>query len=147
MPGHNCVILVGNVVAEPESRTIPSGSTMTKFRLAVSRRTKNGDEAIFVDIIAWEKLAELCASYLKKGKLILVQGRLVIRSYDDKDGNKRWATEVVINEMQMLGKKEDEDSAGYGESSLYGEGSRAKSYSARQSTGFDEGEALDEVPF
>lgn len=113
MPGSfNRVILVGNLTRDPETRAIPSGAQMCKFTLAVTRRSKRGDETQFIDIVAWEKLAETCSQYLTKGSAVLVEGRLVIRSYDDKDGNKRKATEVVIDGMQMLDRKGGGSSAG-----------------------------------
>ncbi len=103
---YNRIILVGNLTRDPEIRYVQSGSAVTKFALAVNRRSKGGDETTFVDIVAWDngnfKLAETCNTYLKKGMSVLVEGRLVIRSFDDKDGNKRKATEVVIDQMQML---------------------------------------------
>lgn len=106
MPGYfNRIILVGNLTRDPEQRFLQSGSAMTKFGLAVTRKRKSGDETLFVDIVAFEKLAEICNTYLKKGENVLVEGRLAIRSYENKDGQKRYATEVVIDEMQMLGKK------------------------------------------
>jgi len=98
----NRVILVGNLVRDPEIRYIGSGAAVTKFTLAVNRRSKQQEETDFVDIVAWEKLAETCNTYLKKGMSCLVEGRLSIRSYEDKEGQKRKATEVVINTMQML---------------------------------------------
>jgi single-strand DNA-binding protein len=101
----NKVILVGNVAKDPEIRYIGSGSGVTKFRLAVNsnKRDAKPEDTLFVDIISWDKLAETCNTYLKSGMQVLVEGRLSIRHYDDKDGNKRQATEVVIGTMQMLG--------------------------------------------
>ena len=98
----NKVILVGNLVRDPEIRYVGSGAAVTKFTLAVNRRSKQQEETDFIDIVAWEKLAETCNTYLKKGMSCLIEGRLSIRSYDDKEGNKRKATEIVINTMQML---------------------------------------------
>ena len=118
MPGnYNRIILVGNLTKDPETKTLGSGQTVCKFGLAVNRRTKNSDETMFVEIVAWEKLAELCQEYLKKGRSVLVEGRLAIRSYEDKDGVKRKATEVVIDAMQMLDAKD----ASPTQASLYGE--------------------------
>jgi single-strand DNA-binding protein len=112
MPGnYNRVILVGNLTRDPETKTIDSGSIVCKFGIAINRKTKNNDETIFVDIVAWEKLAELCQQYLKKGRSVLVEGRLAIRSYEDNTGVKRKATEVVIDAMQMLDKKDEEGGA------------------------------------
>ena len=98
----NRVILVGNLVRDPEIRYVGSGAAVTKFTLAVNRRSKQQEETDFIDIVSWEKLAETCNTYLKKGMSCLVEGRLSIRSYEDKEGQKRKATEVVINTMQML---------------------------------------------
>ena len=110
----NKVILVGTLVRDPEIRYIPSGAGVTKFRLAVNshKREAKPEDTLFIDAIAWEKLAETCNTYLKKGMSCLVEGRLSIRQYDDKDGNKRQATEVVINTMQMLGSRDRSESGG-----------------------------------
>lgn len=98
----NRVILVGNLVRDPEIRYVGSGAAVTKFTLAVNRRSKQQEETDFIDIVAWDKLAETCNTYLKKGMSALVEGRLSIRSYETKEGEKRKAAEVVINVMQML---------------------------------------------
>jgi single-strand DNA-binding protein len=149
---YNRVILVGNLTRDPEIRYVQSGSAVTKFALAVNRRTKTGDDTTFVDIVAWDngnyKLAETCNTYLKKGMSVLVEGRLAIRSYDDKDGNKRKATEVVIDQMQMLdsrgGPRSDGGDGGYERSSAPTRPNRA----ASASDGADEDAALeDEIPF
>lgn len=112
MPGnYNKIVLVGNLTRDPETRHIATGDGVTKFSLAVNRRTKQGDETMFIDIVAWRKLGEVCAQYLKKGASVLIEGRLSIRSYDDKDGTKRKAVEVVASEMQMLGTKPKDEGA------------------------------------
>src|SRR5579871_3843547 len=103
---YNHVTLVGRLTRDPEIRYVQSGSAVTNFSIAVNRRTKQGEEAMFVDIVAWDspgrKLAETCNTYLKKGMSVLVEGRLSIRSYETKEGEKRKAAEVVCNVMQML---------------------------------------------
>ncbi|HTJ25094.1 MAG TPA: single-stranded DNA-binding protein, partial [Candidatus Limnocylindria bacterium] len=98
----NRITLVGNLTRDPEIRYVGSGAAVTKFTLAVNRRSKQQEETDYIDCVAWDKLAETCNTYLKKGMSCLVDGRLSIRNYDDKDGNKRKATEVVVNTMQML---------------------------------------------
>jgi single-strand DNA-binding protein len=98
----NKVILVGNLTRDPEIRYVGSGAAVTKFTLAVNRRSKQGEETDFIDCVAWEKLAETCNTYLKKGMSCLVEGRLSIRNYETKEGEKRKAAEVVLNTMQML---------------------------------------------
>jgi single-strand DNA-binding protein len=149
---YNRVILVGNLTRDPEIRYVQSGSAVTKFALAVNRRTKNGDDTTFVDIVAWDngnyKLAETCNTYLKKGMSVLVEGRLAIRSYDDKDGNKRKATEVVIDTMQMLDSRGGARPDGDGGSGSYERtpvGARAGRAPSNDS---DDDAALDdEIPF
>lgn len=110
----NKVILVGRVVRDPEIRYVGSGAGVTKFSIAVNpnKRDAKPEDTLFADIVAWEKLAETCNTYLKKGMNVLVEGRLVIRSYDDKEGNKRKATEIVINTMQMLDSPRDRQEGG-----------------------------------
>ena len=106
MASYNRIILVGNLTRDPEIRYVQSGNAVTKFAIAVNRKTKTTTEVTYIDIIAWDsgnyKLAETCNTYLKKGMSVLVEGRLVIRSYETNTGEKRKATEVVIDTMQML---------------------------------------------
>ena len=143
---YNRVILVGNLTREPEIKYVASGMGVAKFALAVNRRTKNGDETTYVDIVAWDKLAETCNTYLKKGMSVLVEGRLVIRSYDDKEGVKRKATEVVIDTMQMLDRKGDGTGSGEGQNGS------SRSYAAPMSasngaSSYDDAAIEDEIPF
>jgi len=141
---YNRVILVGNLTRDPEIKYTQSGKGVTKFSLAVNN-PRNKEETTFVDIVAWDKLGETCNKYLKKGSNTLVEGRLVIRSYDDKDGNKRKATEVVIDNMQMLGSRPDGAGSGDyagGGSSNFGGGA------APSGGGSDFQDTLDdEIPF
>jgi single-strand DNA-binding protein len=112
----NKVILIGRLTRDPELRYTPSGTPVAKFTLAVDRSVKKDQEktADFIDIITWEKKAEACSNYLGKGKLVAVEGRLQIRSYDDKQGVRRKAAEVVANNVQFLEKKADDDVNGRG---------------------------------
>jgi single-strand DNA-binding protein len=142
---YNRVILVGNLTRDPEIRYTQSGKGVTKFTLAVNN-PRNKEETTFVDIVAWDRLGETCNTYLKKGSNCLVEGRLVIRSYDDKDGNKRKATEVVIDNMQMLGSRP----AGGGDDSGggYNGGGRSAAPAAASTGGGDGFDDLDdEIPF
>jgi single-strand DNA-binding protein len=140
----NKVILVGTLVRDPEIRYIGSGAGVTKFRIAVNpnKRDAKPEDTLFVDIVAWDKLAETCNTYLKKGMQCLVEGRLSIRQYDDKDGNKRQATEVVINTMQMLGGPRDrqEGEGGFGGGGY--SGAPVGAGAGRMDDGLDE-----EIPF
>ncbi len=99
----NRVILTGRLVADPEVRYTTKELPVAHFRLAINRRLRNGDqETEFVNCTAWRGLAKICGEYLKKGKLVAVEGRLQIRKYDGKDGVKRTAVEVIADNMQML---------------------------------------------
>jgi single-strand DNA-binding protein len=145
---YNRVILVGNLTRDPEIRYTQSGKGVTKFTLAVNN-PRNKEETTFVDIVAWDRLGETCNTYLKKGMNALVEGRLVIRSYDDKDGNKRKATEVVIDNMQMLGSRRDSGGEEGGEYGGFNGGGRSAVSAPASSGGGDAfGDDLDdEIPF
>ncbi len=104
MANLNRIILVGRLTADPETRTTMDGIPMAKFRLAVGRQQQSGTD--FIDVIAWRRVAEVCSDYLKKGRLVLVEGRIQIRSFEDQTGQRRWATEVVARNVQMLDKTE-----------------------------------------
>jgi single-strand DNA-binding protein len=100
--GINQVILMGRLTRDPETRTTPSGKTVTSFSLAVDRQTQD-DQADFFDVTAWEKTGELVAQYVTKGRRVLVQGRLRQDSWDDKDtGKKRSKVEVVAFDVTFL---------------------------------------------
>ena len=101
----NKVILIGRLTKDPELRYTPSGAPVASFGLAVERNftTKQGErETDFINIVVWQKLAETCANHLGKGRLVAVDGRLQVRTYDDNQGNRRWVTEVVANEVRFL---------------------------------------------
>lgn len=104
MPSMNKIILIGRVVREPELRSTPSGKQVANFTLAVDRRGGKGTEreTDFIRIVAWQRLAEICAQYLTKGKLVAIEGRLQVRNYEASDGTKRTAVDVIANDMQML---------------------------------------------
>jgi len=102
----NKVILIGRLTFDPELRYTPAeGVAVTTFNIAVDRpylNQKGEREADFIRIVVWRKLAETCANYLSKGRMVAVDGRLQIRSYEDKDGNKRTAAEVIANNVTFL---------------------------------------------
>ena len=98
----NQVILMGRLTRDPETRTTPSGKSITRFGLAVDRVGQD-DQADFFDVIAWEKLGDLVAQYLTKGRRCLVQGRLRQDSWDDKEtGKKRSRIEVTASDVTFL---------------------------------------------
>jgi single-strand DNA-binding protein len=110
MVGVNKVILIGNLGRDPELRYTPGGSPVTKFTLATTMRWKDkeGQQQERTDwhnIVAFGRQAEVCNEYLKKGSQVYVEGRIQTRSYDDKNGNKRYITEIIAQLVRMLGRK------------------------------------------
>jgi len=142
---YNKIVLVGNLTRDPETRYLATGAGVTKFALAVNRRTKQGDETMFIDIVAWDKLGEICNQYLKKGMSTLIEGRLAIRSYDDKDGIKRKAVEVVATDMQMLDSKRSMNGEAGG-ASYGGEASSSAAAAGSEGHRFEDS-VDDEIPF
>ena len=109
----NKVQLIGNLGKEPEVRTLESGKKMALFSVATHEdyRNANGEkvtETQWHNLVAWGKLAEIVEKYLGKGKEVAIEGKLVSRSYNDKDGNKKYSTEIHVNELLMLGAKTTE---------------------------------------
>jgi single-strand DNA-binding protein len=107
----NKVTLIGHLGKDPELRNISSGATVTRFSLATSERYKDKDGNIqtqteWHNIVLWRDQAEMAAKYLKKGMLVYVEGKITSRSWDDKDGNKRYITEIVANSFKLLEKRE-----------------------------------------
>jgi len=107
--GINKVILVGNLGADPETRYMPSGSAVTNLSIATSEQWKDKKTGEQQDRTEWHKvamfnrLAEIAAEYLRKGSQVYIEGKLRTRKWQDRDGNDRWTTEIIADEMQMLG--------------------------------------------
>lgn len=104
----NRVMLIGRLTAKPELRYTASNVPFTRFSLAVNRAFSNGNgerETDFLNIIVWRKQAENVCNYLNKGSLVSVEGRIQTGSYDDKDGNKRYTTDIVADSVQFLESK------------------------------------------
>ncbi len=112
MSSVNKVILVGRLGADPEVRFTNSGMAVCNFRLATSESwSKEGEKEERTEwhrIVAFGKLGEICGKWLSKGKQVYIEGRLQTREWEDRDGNRRWTTEIVAREMVMLGSKGDE---------------------------------------
>ena len=106
MANLNKVFLLGNLTRDPELKHTATGAAVCNFSIAVNRSFKQGDEwkkeVQFINIVAWSKLGENCAKFLVKGKPVLVEGRLVIRSYEADDGSKKYVTEIVAENVQFL---------------------------------------------
>ena len=108
----NTVVLIGRLTRDPELRYVPSGQPVASFTLAVERpftAERGKGTADFVPIVAWRKSAELISVHLSKGRLVAVEGRLQIRSYEAQDGRRQKAVEVVVNRIQFLDRKKRKD--------------------------------------
>jgi single-strand DNA-binding protein len=110
VPSYNHCTFVGNLTRDPEIRYLEEGKPVTKFAIAINRKTKSTEEVMYMDVIAWDRLAEIANEFLNKGNSVLVAGRLNVREYEDKDGNKRKAVELTANELQMLTPKPEDQS-------------------------------------
>ena len=109
----NCVTLIGRICNDIELRTTTSGKTVATFRIAVDRSySKDGNrEADFITIVAWNGTADFVSRYFSKGSMIAIQGRIQTRSYEDNNGNKRSAFEVVATEVSFCGGKNEGDNS------------------------------------
>jgi single-strand DNA-binding protein len=120
MASVNKVILVGNLGRDPETRYSPNGGAITNVSIATTRQWKDKssgerrEETDWHRIVFFNRLAEIAGEYLKKGRSIYVEGRLQTRKWQDKDGKDQWTTEVVADQMQMLGGRGDADGGGGG---------------------------------
>jgi len=144
----NVVTLIGRLTADPKQDTLPSGKTKTTFSIANNYYNPNNDNAVnFFNLVAFGKLAETCATYLKKGKQIAVHGTLRQGRWKDKNGNNRSSVDVIISDMQMLGSKNE---SGYQQQDTGGayerNASQTQSPSSSLSPSGDDFED-DEIPF
>ena len=118
MASINKVILVGRLGKDPEVKATPSGSTVAKFSLATDERYTDRDgnkqeRTEWHNIVAWGKLGEICGQYLRKGKLIYIEGKIRTESWEDKETKvKRYRTDIIADNMQMLDRKGDEEGGG-----------------------------------
>ena len=117
MAGINKVILIGRLGSDPEVRYTPSGVAVANFNIATSEEWKDKDSGEKKErtewhrIVAWRRLGEICGEYLSKGKQVYVEGRLQTRDWEDRDGNKRYTTEIVANDVQFLGARDSSETA------------------------------------
>ncbi len=117
MAGLNKAILIGNLGRDPEVRYTPGGLAVANFTIATSESwsNKNGEKETRTEwhrIVAFGKLGEICGEYLSKGKQVYIEGRIQTREWDDKEGVKRYTTEIVASQMLMLGAREGQGSGG-----------------------------------
>ncbi|NTW56614.1 MAG: single-stranded DNA-binding protein [Chlorobiaceae bacterium] len=156
--GLNKVMLIGHLGSDPERRTTNSGQSVVNFTLATNENFKDSsgnlqERTEWHRIVVWGKLADICSQYLKKGRQVYLEGRLQTRSWDDaKSGEKKYATEIVCTDMQMLGGQRDQGgneggSSDYEQSRRYPQGTSGNNY-----TQSDTGSAMiendkDDLPF
>lgn len=151
MASFNKVILIGNLVADPELKKTQSGISVTSFRIAVGRRyNKDTDapQADFIDIVCWRSTAEFVTQYFSKGKPILVCGSLQTRTWTDQNGQKRYSTEVVADEVSFVERKTDSQPRTTG--TYYGEPPAAKPSAGAavpDATSFVEVPTEEDLPF
>jgi len=143
----NKVILLGNVGKDPEVKYFDNESSVANFSLATSETytNKNGEKVTNTEwhnVQAWRGLAKVVEKYVKKGDLIYIEGRIKTRSYDDKDGNKKYVTEILADEMKMLGSRGNKDNVGYNSTS-----SNSISSSVQDNISVDSGNDIDDLPF
>ena len=112
----NQILVIGRLTRDPELRYTPNGKAVTNFTVAVDRTFTNADgtrETDFIDVVAWNKLGEIVSGNLQKGRLVGVEGRLQIRSWEAQDGSKRKSAEIVANSVQFLdGRKNSNSTSG-----------------------------------
>ena len=141
--GINKVILVGNLGNDPETRAMPSGDTVTNLSIATNESWKDKKSGEQKDRTEWHKvamfgrLAEISAEYLRKGSQVYIEGKLRTRKWQDQQGNDRWTTEIVANEMQMLG--------GRGGGGQFGDGDSGPAPGPAPSSSSDDFD--DDIPF
>ncbi len=153
--GVNKVFLLGNVGKDPEIRSTPNGTTVASFSLATAERRKDaqGNWQVATEwhnLVAFQRTAEIVRDYVKKGTQIFVEGKIQTRSWDDKEsGQKKYRTEILINELSLLGKPGGGEGGGGGysrsSSSIYGSGSGSSQSSTPDYA--DQGITDDDIPF
>ena len=152
--GINKVILVGNLGKDPETRYMPSGSAVTNLTLATSESWKDKQSGEQQERTEWHKiamfgrLAEIAAEYLRKGSQVYIEGKLRTRKWQDKEGKDRWTTEIVADEMQMLGSKGGGGAAREGAAApAAAGGSSGGGRAAVNDSGAPPGDFDDDIPF
>jgi single-strand DNA-binding protein len=149
MAGVNKVILVGNLGKDPEVRYLEGGTAVANFSLATTEAYKDRtgrrvEQTEWHNIVVWRGLAEIAEKYLKKGMQVYIEGKIRTRSWDDKDGNKRYTTEIVADNMTMLSRKDDSAEGGSSANTNQSTGSHGGNYN---SPGIVPGDETDDLPF
>jgi single-strand DNA-binding protein len=150
----NKVILVGRLARDPEVRYTQSGKAFARMTIAVDRRfgrNGGGDQqqqtADFIPLVAWDKLAEICGNNLRKGRQILVEGRIQVRSYEAQDGTKKYATDVVINEMEFMDSKPRDNGGDFAQNAPMSSAAPAAPAAGNAGGSFGAPVTDDDIPF
>ena len=145
----NCAVIMGRLVADPELRTTGNGTSVTSFAVAVDRRfARSGEErqTDFIDVIAWRQTADFVCKYFRKGSMIAIQGYIQTRTYEDKNGNKRKAVELVADNVSFCGSKAESGTGSYNRDDSFMNAQPAPSYSTADAGDFKE-IPEDDLPF
>ena len=144
----NCAIIMGRLTADPELRTTGNGTSVTSFSVAVDRAyARQGEErqTDFINVVAWRQTAEFVTRYFRKGSMIAIQGSIQTRNYEDKNGNKRKAVELVADNVSFCGSKSESGSS-YARDDSFVNAQPAPSYSTADEGDFKE-IPEDDLPF
>ena len=142
---------IGYMAADPESRAMPNGDTVTNFRIGCGEQWKDKqtgerkEKTEWVSCVAWRQLAEIINDYGRKGMQVFVSGKMTTRKWKDKEGNDRWTTEILVDQFKMLGKKSDNEGSGPREQT--GGQQRQQGGSGSGSSAPDQGGFDDDIPF
>jgi single-strand DNA-binding protein len=149
----NSVCITGNLTKDPELRSTPSGTSVCKLRVAVNSRRKDGqsgewvDKPNYFDVTVWGAQGENCANYLSKGRPVAVQGRLDWREWENQEGQKRQAVEIIANEVQFLGSRDGGSGGGGNGNGFQAQSDVPADTSDFQEAGVSGGGDSDDIPF
>lgn len=147
----NCAVIMGRLTADPELRTTPNGISVTSFSVAVDRSYQRAGEdrqTDFINVVAWRNTAEFVSRYFRKGSMIAVQGSIQTRNYEDRNGNKRTAFEIVADNVSFCGSKSESGTSGAAPVRQAAPAAPAPSFSTGSADDFDDLSSDEELlPF
>lgn len=147
----NCAVIMGRLTADPELRTTPNGISVTSFSVAVDRSYQKAGEdrqTDFINVVAWRNTAEFVSRYFRKGSMIAVQGSIQTRNYEDRNGNKRTAFEIVADNVSFCGSKSESGTDGAAPARQAAPAAPAPSFSTGSADDFDDLSSDEELlPF
>lgn len=147
----NCAVIMGRLTADPELRTTPNGISVTSFSVAVDRSYQRAGEdrqTDFINVVAWRNTAEFVSRYFRKGSMIAVQGSIQTRNYEDRNGNKRTAFEIVADNVSFCGSKSESGTGGAAPARQAAPAAPAPSFSTGSADDFDDLSSEEELlPF